>query len=425
MLNKILITIILWLLTANVMGHPMPHSILSFDVKSDRIYATLKVPMPELQLAVPFDVSQQTETLLQEHQTQLTNYFLAHIRAQSMDGHEWQIKILDVKLAEAQQTATGKYQELTLAVLMQPPSNQYVRHFNLFYDAIIHQVVTHKIFVTLRHDWPSGKTDDTEKSLGVVELNIADNNIPPLLVNLDEGSNWAGFWAMVRLGIHHILGGVDHLLFLLALLLPTTLIAENGRWTTFAGIKTSILNVLKIVTAFTIGHSLSLFLATLQWVSLPVQPVEITIAITVFVTAIHALRPIFAKREIYIALAFGLIHGLAFSEVLTELNLDGKEMMLSLLGFNLGIEFIQVFVIFITIPWIIILSKNHHYTYFRMAGALLAIIASMAWITERIMLKANEISTAVELVFNQGKWLVLLLMCAAMYSQITTRRTAN
>ncbi|MCB0642834.1 MAG: HupE/UreJ family protein, partial [Phaeodactylibacter sp.] len=214
----------------------MPHSILSLDVKSDKIYADLKIPLKELQFAVPFDVTEQTATLLQsERRQELDAYFLAHIQVTGADDQVWSTKIVDAQLAEAEQTATGNYQELQLLLLLQPPPGSSVRTFDLQYDAILHQVLTHRTFVTLKQDWQSGKIDTFEQQLGVIVVNTSDNTVPPLSVNLNAGSNWSGFVAMVRLGTHHIAEGVDHLLFLLVLLLPATLLPSGHRWTTFAG----------------------------------------------------------------------------------------------------------------------------------------------------------------------------------------------
>lgn len=404
------------------MGHPMPHSTFSLDVKTEKIVGTLQIPLKELQLAVPFDVTEHTETLLlTERRQQLLDYFLAHIRPKSRNGLDWHVEITEMSLEETEQEGTGDYLELALQLLMQPPQGASVRDFNLYYDAILHQVVTHKVFVMLKQDWRNGRTDGKELSLGVVELNVASNNIDPLPVRLDEGSALKGFISMIWLGVNHIAEGTDHLLFLLVLLLPATLMAGKGRWTTFIGTRQSVLNIVKIVTAFTIGHSLSLLLGAKQWLLLPQQPVEIAIAVTILVTAIHAIRPLFAKREMVVAASFGLIHGLAFSTVLSELNLDATELSYSILGYNLGIESMQIFVLFLTMPWMIILSKNNHLAWLRTGGAILAIIVSLAWMVERIEFTPNFVSKFVGQVLDQGKWIVLGLMLCAVVSTIYTK----
>ncbi len=412
-----IVLIILFLSIVSGMGHPMPHSIFSFDVKSDRIFAQLKVPLKELQLALPFDVTEHTETLLeQERKQQLSNYFLVHIRPKSVKGLDWNVAISNMSVTETEQESTGKYKELTVDFILEPPSGESVRDFYLYYDVILHQVVTHKVFVMLKQDWQNGITGQNEKGLGVIELDIAANKIPPMHINLDEGSTLKGFVNMIWLGINHIAEGFDHLLFLFVLLLPATLNSLNGRWTTFVGTRKSVINILKIVTAFTIGHSLSLFLGAKQWLLLPQQPVEIAIAITILITALHALRPLFPHKEMNIALVFGLIHGLAFSTVLSELNLDTKELAFSILGYNIGIELMQIFVIVLTMPWIIVLSKNNHFKWIRIFGALVAIVAALAWVYERIVLEPNFISKLIDQILSNGKWLVLGLMLIAILS---------
>ena len=422
MWKGILTAILLLFSTVNGVGHPMPHSIFILDVKGGNIYAELKMPLKELQFVIPFDVTEQTENLLEdERRNQLSDYFLIHIRPKSLNGLDWKVEILDMLLEETEQESTGKYKELTLHLSMQPPSGESVRNFKLYYDAILHQVVTHKIFVNLRLDWQSGRIDDKELSLGLIELSIADNNIKPMQINLEEGSRWKGFVAMVCLGIGHIAEGIDHLLFLLVLLLPVTLKAEYGHWATFAGTRKSVWSIFKIVTAFTVGHSFSLLLGAKQWVILPQQPVEIVIAITIFITAIHALRPIFPNKEVIVAIMFGLIHGLAFSTVISEMNLDTNELSYSILGYNIGIELMQIFVLVLTIPWIVILSKNNHFRWIRIIGAILAIIISVAWMTERYTMKSNIVSSTIETASNQGKWLVLMLFLFAMVSAFRVR----
>lgn len=404
------------------MGHPMPHSVLSLSVRGNQIFSELKVPVSELQFAVPFDVSGQTAMMLKdERRAQLSQYFLEHIRPGSNNGSDWKVEIMDMRLDESEQEATGRYQELALQLMMQPPPGESVRNFQLYIDAVLHQVMTHKIFVTVKQDWQNGRDGNNEFSLGVIELNIAANSVFPMSVNLEDGSTLKGVVSMIWLGFNHIAGGTDHLLFLLVLLLPATLIAEKRRWAGFAGTRKSVLNILKIVTAFTLGHSFSLLLGAKQWLVLPQQPVETAIAATIFITAVHAIRPIFPKREMLTAVLFGLVHGLAFSSVLTEMNLETTEMAYSILGYNIGIELMQIFVLVLTMPWIIILSKNNHLKWLRVSGAVLALTASAAWGLERIELQPNMVSTLIEQVLSQGKWILLILMIAAIVSILGAR----
>ena len=144
------------------------------------------------------------------------------------------------------------------------------------------------------------------------------------------------------------------------------------------------MTLLKIVTAFTIGHSLTLLLGASQWLNIPVKPIEVCIAITILISSIHAFKPIYPKKEVLIAGGFGLIHGMAFAETLTNLELSVKQMILSILGFNIGIELMQLCIILVIFPLLILLSQTRYYTIFRQIGAVLMIIMAMVWIVERM-----------------------------------------
>lgn len=402
----------------------MPHSILILDVNEKNIFAELKIPLEELQLAVSFDVTNNQSTLLQNHYQDLARYLSDHIHPKTMSGESWEVELNNMSLDSVEQEATDKFTELTVTMLLTPP-NQNTRHFALYYDGVVHQLVTHKVLVAIRNDFATGKLNGEQTGVGLIYMNPADNIVAPLEINLEEGSAWKGFKEMTRLGIHHIAEGTDHLLFLLVLLLPAPLIAEKKRWTKFGGTKYTVIRLVKIATAFTVGHSVSLILGSLKWLVLPQQPVEIAIAFTILITAIHAIRPLFLGKEIMITAGFGLIHGLAFSSVLSELNLEGKELAISILGFNIGIELMQLFVILSTVPWLMVLSKNNSYHRLRRIGATCAAVASIAWIIERITNHQNMISKVVEQIALEGKWFVLGLACIAIFASLTTRPKEN
>jgi hypothetical protein len=221
---------------------------------------------------------------------------------------------------------------------------------------------------------------------------VPSGKIPVFQVSLQQGSIWQGFKNMISLGISHIWGGTDHILFILTLLLPAMLLAEKKRWTEFIGTTNSLLNLLKIITAFTIGHSLTLLLGSVQWINFPTKPIEVLIAITILISAFHAFCPIYPKKEIYVAGGFGLIHGLAFAETLTNLELSSNQMFLSILGFNVGIELMQILIILLVFPILILFSKTRYYRLIRQTGAILMMILALAWMMERIQEKPNFIT---------------------------------
>lgn len=205
-----------------------------------------------------------------------------------------------------------------------------------------------------------------------------------------------GFAGMYRLGIRHIADGTDHLLFLLALLLPAPLLAVGSRWTQSAGVRQSLLRIMKVVTAFTVGHSLTLVLAAFGFIHVPSRPIEVLIAVSILVSALHALRPLFPGREAAIAAFFGLIHGLAFASTLGELGLARWERVAGIFGFNLGIETMQLTVVAATMPSLILLSRRRAYSALRIGGALFAVYASVGWIAERLL----DVHASVDVVVN-------------------------
>ena len=149
--------------------------------------------------------------------------------------------------------------------------------------------------------------------------------------------------SFVLLGIHHILSGYDHLLFVIGLLLP------GG----------DLLSLAKIITAFTIAHSVTLSLAVLQVVTLPDRLIEAVIALSIAYVAAENLigRPAVSRRWL-VSFCFGLVHGFGFSSALRELGLPAHGLLLSLLGFNVGVELGQALVVALCLPLLILLRRT-------------------------------------------------------------------
>src|SRR3989344_279950 len=153
-------------------------------------------------------------------------------------------------------------------------------------------------------------------------------------------------------GVHDILQAYDHLAFLLALLLPISLVRQPlprspqpmtkqlpaSRTTDALDRRTGLKALLLTVTLFTLGHSVTLALAGLGWVTVSGNWVEPAIAISIGISALLNLFPVRGLRGHWLALGFGLIHGLGFSGVLVEAGISGISLVWALAGFNLGVE---------------------------------------------------------------------------------------
>ncbi|MEZ4901931.1 MAG: HupE/UreJ family protein [Spirosomataceae bacterium] len=358
-INFILIAFVLGL-GGIVFAHPMPSSMVVLKVHEKSISGQIMLPLAELQSAIGLEVNDKSEQLIERLGDSLRIYLRQHIRPRSFEGKAWVVQIGELEVVESNDPIVGLYKELRINFEMSPPQHYDLRNFYFDYDVILHQVASHKTLIQVKQDWQQGfvREDTTTLQIGVIEWDMINGKLNPFQVSLNQGSDWQGFKNMVSLGISHIKEGTDHLLFVLTLLFPALLVAQNKRWGGVAGTKESGKNLLKIVTAFTIGHSLTLILGTIEWLNFPSQPIEILIAITILISALHALVPIYPKKEVIIAGSFGLIHGLAFSETLKNLELSTKQLLLSLLGFNVGIELMQLFLILLVFPLLLLLSKH-------------------------------------------------------------------
>jgi hypothetical protein len=229
----------------------------------------------------------------------------------------------------------------------------------------------HKGLLKLEHD---GQTSSAIFSVEQAERRFS----------LTRPGRWQQFADYVGHGIWHIWIGFDHILFLLSLLLPAVLMRQGRRWLAAPSFRAAAIDVLKIVTAFTLAHSLTLTLATLGLVQLPSRWVETAIAASVIVAALNNLVPLLHERRWYAAFAFGLIHGLGFAGVLADLGLPTTALFAALAGFNLGVELGQLAIVAVFFPLAYLLRRSWAYqrVIVRLGSALVVLIASM-WMMER------------------------------------------
>ena len=190
--------------------------------------------------------------------------------------------------------------------------------------------------------------------------------------------------SFLREGVHHIVTGYDHLLFLLCLLLPAVLSRQDGRWQAVTGWRSALWPVAKTVTLFTLAHSVTLALATLGWVRLPPSVVEPAIAVTIMLAALDNIRPFIRRGRGLITFLFGLIHGFGFAGVLGELQLPPAAFGWALLQFNLGLELGQLAMVLLVVPVLYLLRQRRLYVPGVMvAGSLAAITLAGVWLVER------------------------------------------
>jgi HupE / UreJ protein len=403
-------------------AHTLPQCKAQLIVNKQNVLIHFKAPVEIIELAQKNTINLRS----QSSSDSLKNYIVSHFSITDTLQSQWKVSIGDISVQQTNDQAIGLFPEITIDIYLTPSKSESLRNFTMNCDLVIHQIPTQSIIFSIEQDWQNGITENNAKQIGVIAIDIPTGKIAPLSIKLSEGTWFKGFKSMFLLGVSHIAAGTDHILFILTLLLPAMLVSEKKRWSyKVMSLKESILNLLKIVTAFTIGHSLTLLLGSVQWINLPTKPIEIFIALTILISAFHAFRPIYPKKEIFIASGFGLIHGLAFAKTLSNLALDRQQLALSILGFNVGIELMQLFIIMLTFPFLFLLSRSTFYSIFRNTGAVLVAISALAWMLERITNQGNFITNFVENAANQAIWLFFGLILLSIFSYFYQPKTIS
>jgi hypothetical protein len=201
---------------------------------------------------------------------------------------------------------------------------------------------------------------------------------------LNGAGAWETFGQFLREGVWHIWIGFDHILFLMSLLLPAVLVRRASIWQPAATLRESLIDVVKVITAFTVAHSITLSLAALGSVSLPSAMVESAIAISVVLAALNNLFPLFQRGRWMVAFGFGLIHGFGFASVLADLGLPQHALALALVAFNVGVELGQLAIVVVFVPVAFALRSTLLYRRAVLAGGSWAIAAlATVWFVER------------------------------------------
>lgn len=213
---------------------------------------------------------------------------------------------------------------------------------------------------------------------------VLDAKSSPLNLNVPRTSQIALFGQYLREGVWHIWIGFDHILFLLTLLLPAVLLYRHKQWYPVEELRPALADLLKIVTAFTIAHSITLALAVLELVQLPSRFVETIIAFSVLVTAINNLRPLFPASRWLLGFVFGLVHGFGFATVLIQLELPDSALALSLFGFNVGVEIGQLAIVALLFPVAFFTRHTRLYrAWIFRGGSIAAAVTASIWMFER------------------------------------------
>ncbi|MBX2878360.1 MAG: HupE/UreJ family protein [Granulosicoccus sp.] len=186
-------------------------------------------------------------------------------------------------------------------------------------------------------------------------------------------------------GILHIAFGLDHVLFVVLLLLSAVLRAKDDLWQPQERFTGAFLNTIKIVTLFTIAHSITLSLAALDFVSMNTMLVESVIALSIIAVALHNIFPRFGAHTWVLIFVFGLFHGLGFATVMGDLQFRTIMIKRILVMFNVGVEIGQLIIVCIVFPVLFLLRKKSYYrSLIVLPISLLSMAVAMFWLLQRV-----------------------------------------
>lgn len=351
-------------------AHQGSTSYLSFLVAGERLLGRWEIPVNDLDTALKLDTNNDHQVSAEElraHYTEVQSYALRYLRL-SLDGSASALTVTNT----------------TPSVRTFPDGDSLSLDF----------VVTNKTGVPkiLEVDYrfmfevkPLDRAFMQVEYAGITQTAVFTPEQTKHLFNLEKPKSSAQFLSFGRHGVWHIWIGFDHILFLVALLLPSVLVYQQKKWQPVSGFREAFINVFKVVTAFTVAHSLTLTLAALEIVTLPSRPVEAAIAVSVLVAALNNIRPFYHGPVWTVAFAFGLIHGFGFANVLTELGLPRSALVLALVGFNLGVEVGQLAIVCVFLPLAFGVRRSRIYqrVILILGSAFIAVMASL-WLVERV-----------------------------------------
>ena len=235
--------------------------------------------------------------------------------------------------------------------------------------------------------------DNLHRGLLKVELPGATSSAilsperPEALVAKADSSALRVFGRYVVEGIWHIWIGIDHILFLLSLLVLAPLLPSRQRvtrWRAVPQARPTVLDVLAVVTAFTLAHSITLGLSIMKWLEPPADLIEPAIALSVVLAALNNLIGWSALRRWRLAFVFGLVHGFGFANVLVDLGLPASALAAALGGFNVGVELGQLAIVLVFFPLAWLLRNTAFYRWVVVTGGSLTIaVLGTVWTLER------------------------------------------
>lgn len=363
--------LVVLLFAPQALAHKPSDSYLTLEVEGAVVHARWDIAIRDLEYALDLDGDGDGKITwgeLREHQQEVGSYALARLTIRA-DAAACPL-VVEPKGSAVASHSDGQYAVVRFDARCGAAVGELGIDYRLFFDLD----PQHRGIVRI-------------DAAGTSRTHTLSRNDHEARFSLADAGRLRQLGAIVRQGIIHIWTGYDHVLFLLALLLPSVLRREGNRWHAVAKLRPALLDVLRIVTAFTIAHSITLSLAALGVVTLPSRLVESAIAASVVLAAANNLYPILRQDRWMAAFLLGLMHGFGFSSTLMDLDLPRSNLVLTLFGFNAGVEVGQVAIVAVFVPLAYVVRKKTAYRrYALLAGSAVITVLATVWLVERAFL---------------------------------------
>jgi hypothetical protein len=366
-MKRLVVFLLALVLAGAASAHKPSDSYLALDVAGKHVTGQWDIALRDLDVAIGLDQDGNGELTWDEVRARhaaIAAYALARLTLSS-DGVACPLRVTDHLLDDH---SDGAYAVLRLQATCAADVVALDADYRLLFD------------IDPQHKGLLRLSNQTQTSTA-----IFTPDTPVQKLQVADASRWRQFVDYVKHGVWHIWIGFDHILFLLSLLLPAVLVWSATGWQGRATFRASFIEVLKVVTAFTLAHSVTLTLATLGVVALPSRVVESAIAASVVLAALNNLRPVFERSRALVAFAFGLLHGFGFASVLLDLGLPKTALLLSLVGFNVGVEVGQLAIVAVFLP--LAFAARRTFAYRRvvlLGGSVVIALIALVWLFERV-----------------------------------------
>ncbi len=312
-------------------AHVASNSFLNLRIDHNQATGSLEMALRDAELAVGIDSNRDgriTWGEVRSAQELLTQYLRVHLQLTGSEaGCSLQFGALQIN-----ERVDGNYLWVPFNAAC-PTAHQ----LTISYRVLDEEDPSHRGLLTLT-------------ASGMTQTAVLGGNRKVQMFELSHPSVWYAFDEYLQAGMWHIWSGIDHLLFLLSLLLPAVLSRRDNCWVAVPQAKPALFNIIKVVTAFTLAHSITLSLAAFDIIRLPSRLTESIIAASIIVAALNNVFPLVTDARWRIAFAFGLLHGFGFAAVLSEMGLPAGARLISLVAFNLGVEAGQLAVVVAVMP---------------------------------------------------------------------------